>query len=225
MHRLEACATTKARLTGCIARVIAWCLVIIGSRLCSCSRQIVQLAGLCTLGLAALSGCSTPARYVTVNSTGGVVAIPSNTNEWPNHYRKQAEELMQAKCADGYVIEYEEEFVIGTHRTTSTSSTGYPAQAAPPGMPMTQNAREATSLSNQTEWRIYFRRTDAQPGSAVALKVQPQIEVAPLFPVQRAVMLTPTGTPVQSLPTPLIVAPNLMQGPVNSGRPPGTPDW
>ncbi len=185
-------------------------------------RQIVQIAGLCTAGLAGLSGCSTEARYVTVNNSGGVVAIPSDTNDWPTHYRKQAEDLMQARCPGGYVIEDQGPYIISSHHTTSATS-GDPMQAAPPGTPMAQRNRDGSIYSDKTEWRIYFRRVDAPPGSALALKPLPQTEVAPIVPVLRAVTLTPTGTPLQTLPTPLAVGPNLMPTPINGGRPPGLP--
>jgi hypothetical protein len=43
----------------------------------------------------------------------GVVAIPSNTNSWPNYYHNQAEELIRQNCPNGYEIVQEEECVTG----------------------------------------------------------------------------------------------------------------
>ncbi len=67
-----------------------------------------------TLALLVLfsAGCST-ARYVTKDEWGGVVAIPRDTNQWPNYFRKQAEELMQKQCPQGFVIENEGDLVVG----------------------------------------------------------------------------------------------------------------
>jgi hypothetical protein len=56
-----------------------------------------------------LSGCATPARYLSRESTGGIVAIDSNTNSWPSYNRKRAEELMAAHFPGGYEIIREDE--------------------------------------------------------------------------------------------------------------------
>src|SRR5438132_6773635 len=64
------------------------------------------------LGLAA-AGCLSPARYVSVDANGGVVAIPKNTNYWPACYRSAADELMRRKCPDGYVVDHEGEAAVG----------------------------------------------------------------------------------------------------------------
>src|SRR5713226_9158459 len=95
------------------------------------SRQVSRLALLCVCGIAGLSGCNS-ARYVTVDNSGGVVAIPSNSNSWPNYNRRHAEELMQAKCPGGYVIDHEEEFVTGTTQyvDSTTNTKGDPLLAA-----------------------------------------------------------------------------------------------
>jgi hypothetical protein len=129
-----------------------------------------------------LAGCSTGARYVTTTNSAGVVAIPSNTDDWPYHYRKQAEELMQAKCPGGYVIE-----------------------------------REETCVECNKEWRIYFRRSDADTGASLALAVKPATAAQP-WNLRQPIALTPVVTPVQMTATPQTFAPNIL-----SNRPGGIP--
>jgi hypothetical protein len=66
-------------------------------------------AGMCLLGLPVLlalggiGGCS-QVRLLSDNPDGGVVSIPSNSNQWPTYYRNRAEYLMRKKCPQGYVI-------------------------------------------------------------------------------------------------------------------------
>src|SRR5258708_4542779 len=105
-----------------------------------------------------LCGCG-HARYVTLDANGGVVAIPTNTDEWPCHYRVKAEEMMKMKCPQGYVIEREEEVVVGTTRQTDThtDTTGHPLLAALQVAPITEKTQETTSYHDQSEWRIWFR--------------------------------------------------------------------
>jgi hypothetical protein len=101
---------------------------------------------------AALSGCN-GARFVAKDQFGGVVAIPANTDEWPTHYRAKAEELMRKQCPEGYVIDHEEEAVIGQTTTnrqqTDTSSVG---------SVIVGNKVQQTESHDLREWRITFHR-------------------------------------------------------------------
>lgn len=116
-------------------------------------RSILILAGaICFLGF---SGCQT-ARYVHRTATEGVVAIPSNQG-WPNH-REKAEKLMASHFPEGYVIDSEQECVVGIetnqvgHSGNSSWSTG-------------------TVTQDKTEWRINYRsRNSEQPQSSDRLE-------------------------------------------------------
>ena len=103
-------------------------------------------------------GCSV-ARHVEMTPTGGVVAIPSNTNSWPFYNHSKAEELIREKCPQGYEIEREGEAVVGhTHFVqTNTQTTGDPLLAALRIAPVEKVSNETTSVLDQTEWRIYYR--------------------------------------------------------------------
>lgn len=62
------------------------------------------------LALTALNGCS-QVRLVENLPDGGVVAIPSNSNQWPTFYRNRAEFLMNRRFPEGYTIVREQEVV------------------------------------------------------------------------------------------------------------------
>jgi hypothetical protein len=161
-------------------------------------RQVSRLALLCACGFGGLTGCNS-ARYVTIESTGGVVAIPSNTNFWPTFNRRHAEELMQARCPAGYVIEREEEVVVGTTQSvdTTTNTKGDATLAALRIAPVTQETQQKTTSQNMTEWRIYYRRKDAAVVSSAA-PVQPAAAVNPAAGVNPAG--PPRGNPVPVSP-------------------------
>jgi hypothetical protein len=73
-------------------------------------------------------GCARP-RFVEVSREGGVVAIPSNSNQWPTYYRDKAEKLIREKCPDGYEVVMEEEVVTGqvTHVESRTKTKEAPS--------------------------------------------------------------------------------------------------
>ena len=121
-----------------------------------------RLAVCYAASLAALAGCNS-ARYVTVTSEGGVVAIPDNSNNWPSYNHKHAEELIQAKCPGGYVIEREEEVVVGSNQytDTTTKTKGDPLLAALRIAPVTEETQQHTTSSDIKEWRLYYHRADA----------------------------------------------------------------
>ncbi len=62
------------------------------------------------LVLAAMHGCS-QVRVLENAADGGVISIPTNSNQWPTYYRNRAEVLMDRKFPEGYVIVNEQEVV------------------------------------------------------------------------------------------------------------------
>ena len=106
-------------------------------------RTVVLLAGI--LCLVASSGCQ-QARYVLRTADEGVVAIPSNTS-WPIDHREKAVELMSSHFPDGYVIDREEEVVIGME----TTEHGHEGDGSWFGGVVT---------TDRTEWRISYRGRD-----------------------------------------------------------------
>lgn len=115
-------------------------------------------------------GCES-ARLVHSDSQGGCVAIPSNYNGWPCHYRDEAEKLMRQKCPQGYVIEREEEVVVGQTSTTHTDREGANQELGRnSGLTLnSERTRQRTEVQDKTEWRIWFRAATGagQPNAIV----------------------------------------------------------
>jgi len=105
------------------------------------------------------SGC-VGARLVELSADGGVVAIPTNTNCWPTYFHKAAEELMQKQCPEGYVIDHEQEAVVGHHTTENTVGNNNSLASAVFGLGQETKTVESRDYY---EWHIYFRRKGAPP--------------------------------------------------------------
>lgn len=102
-----------------------------------------------------VTGCSS-ARYVSRNQEQGVIAIPS-TSTWPVDHREKAMELMQAHFPQGYVIEKEEEFVIGTE---TQNHTDVHAHEIGNSNIFLGGETTHTTTTDKTEWRITYRRAN-----------------------------------------------------------------
>jgi hypothetical protein len=95
-----------------------------------------------------LSGCANPARYVVREDTGGIVAIPNNSNAWPSYNRKHAEELMSQHYPEGYEIIREEDTVTG--QVTNNTQ-------IKPTLFTGEEQATTNTTTDHTEWRIYYR--------------------------------------------------------------------
>lgn len=116
----------------------------------------LSLALLC---LSLATGCQS-ARYVMRDQMQGVVAIPSNSNAWPSYHRRNAEKLMAEHFPEGYLIEREEEAVIG--QTTNFSENNNGGMIPIGKKPVISIGAVSTSGSattvNATEYRLHYRR-------------------------------------------------------------------
>src|SRR5215472_4112557 len=110
------------------------------------SKNLRAAVLLVPLALAGLSGCG-GARYIVQDQDGGVVAIPSNTNYWPMHYRDEAEKLMKQKCPQGYIIDREQEVVVG-QTTTGSDNTDTRSYDLPGGKKQPSGAVTTTTTSH-----------------------------------------------------------------------------
>jgi hypothetical protein len=112
--------------------------------------------------LVAAVGCGS-ARLIHATPDGGVVAIPSNSNSWPNYYREEAEKVMVKKCPNGYDIVEEGEVVVGKKATTSELVDRSSPANLPPGQGNVTSVSKVTTVSDQTEYRITFRSREPRP--------------------------------------------------------------
>lgn len=73
-------------------------------------------AGLISILLLLVPGCATTqgVRYVYQDRDFGVIGMPANTDEWPTHYRRQAEKLMAEHFPEGHEIVRAEEVTEGS---------------------------------------------------------------------------------------------------------------
>src|SRR5262249_38773492 len=122
------------------------------------SRQAGYVGGILLFCCAFSGGCMSPARYVSVTNDGGIVAIPSNTNYWPTHNRDAAEDLMRKKCPEGYVIDREEEIVVGQtkHVNPNAAGRGNSWLAARQIGRVTEEKHETPSVEEKRGWRFWF---------------------------------------------------------------------
>jgi hypothetical protein len=116
--------------------------------------------------LVSLSGCASPARYVEKSGDVGVIAIPANTDAWPNHYRREAMALIERHVGSNFEIVEEKEVVVGNRtdnnqqvrreQTFNTTMPFLPAQK--------DTTNNVTTTQDVTEWRIAYRkRTGPMP--------------------------------------------------------------
>lgn len=123
-----------------------------------------------------LPGCASTsdARYVYQDGEFGVVAIPKNTREGPEHYREQAEALMAQHFPQGYEIVRAEEVVEGSRTLTvgKTGNTELTPQVTPHLLALlkvgaTMSRSQADTLALR-ECRIIYKKADPQAVSASA---------------------------------------------------------
>ena len=112
------------------------------------------------LAMLSLTGCG-GARMVQSAPGGGTVAIPSNTNSWPFHYRQEAEKLMAQRCPNGYTIDREEEVVVGQETVNQKQSNTqtqdlYGRKQQTVGSMTSTDSSNTVTTKNLTEYRITF---------------------------------------------------------------------
>ena len=132
-------------------------------------RLILPVAVLLVATVSGCAGGGSSARMIQSTRDGGIVAIPSNSNSWPNNYRGHAERLMAMKCPEGYEIVSEQEVVVGQKAPLPNPSAnpnakvvtpaGY-TESMPPPPPPPQNAGFLTrnfTITSMKEYWITFR--------------------------------------------------------------------
>ncbi len=110
------------------------------------------------------AGCATTtARPILRDRDGGVVAIPDNSDRFPDYNRSQAEDLIREHVGKNFEIVREEEYVIGPVTTSVTNFTKRPALGWL--IPWRWNDRATTTSTsatrNQTEYRLQYRKAES----------------------------------------------------------------
>ena len=136
-----------------------------------------------TVGFLAIwsSGCAS-ARYVQKAGDQGVVAIPTNSDAWPDYHRTNALKLIEGHVGASYEIVEEKEVTTGT-ATTNTQNTNREATINPvvPFLPAERQTTTTTTTSQAlTEYHIHYRKRNSA-GVATA-PVTPGIPGVPSSP-------------------------------------------
>jgi hypothetical protein len=126
-----------------------------------------MVRGVVFLFLVASTGCaSNAARTVLRDRDSGVVAIPKNTDSFPDYYRTQADDLIQEHVGRAYEIDREEEYVLGPVTTNETRFSRRPFLniLVPWRLAESATSTNTTSTHNQTEYRIHYRKMPTASG-------------------------------------------------------------
>jgi hypothetical protein len=171
-------------------------------------KRLLVLAA--ALTAATGSGCAN-ARYVQKATDEGVVAIPSNTDSWPEYYRTKALGLITAHVGPDYEIVREDEVVTG-HTTVNQQDTKREAtfNGSIPFLPAEKQMTTTTTTQvPQKEWQIHYRKraasaTAAWPraGAGQPPVTQPAGGVVPAAATQPAAAPGAGVVPAGGLPMP-----------------------
>jgi hypothetical protein len=138
-------------------------------------------------------GCAN-ARYVQQTPDEGVVAIPSNTDAWPDYNRTQALKLIEQHVGPAFDIVEEREVNVGTATTSYQDAS---------------QELTATATRNVNEYHIHYRRRAGGltgfPGTGVP--AGGMVPTGGIVPVQHTEPKTnalpaDTVTPAGGLPPP-----------------------
>jgi hypothetical protein len=127
--------------------------------------------------VAGLSGCASPARYIERSGDTGVIAIPANTDSFPNYNRSEALALIHKHVGPNFEILEERE--VATGKRTQND------QQMHEDLFNAQHVQNTTTTQDLTEWRIAYRKKS--PGSigtgAFGSSVTPASGMQPRSPV------------------------------------------
>ncbi|MCA9185630.1 MAG: hypothetical protein R3E01_34990 [Pirellulaceae bacterium] len=115
----------------------------------------LSILAIALLAFLSAAGC---ARQVLRTADYGVVAIPSNTNVWPLRYRTKAEKIMGQHFPEGYVIEREQEEVVGQKIQTDDSGASSTIFRKGPFAINLGSSHTTSTVTDEREWHIHYRR-------------------------------------------------------------------
>jgi hypothetical protein len=158
--------------------------------------------------VAAASGCASQAKYIEKKGDSGVVAIPKNTDTWPNYHRREALALIEKHVGPDYEIVTQGEVVTGqTTLKNAQVNTEQTANRRNPALPgERQTATSTTTQQDITEWRIVYRKKERPEPfindiNASGTTVQTRYPETGVQPVGGVVPRGTTGTGSYMIPT------------------------
>jgi hypothetical protein len=165
--------------------------------------RFVWLAVVCAFTL--VGGCAAPAKYIERKSDSGVVAVPDNTDTWPNYNRRAAMELIQKHVGPEYEI-VEEKLVVTGHtvqnnRNVNTEPIVNPRNPALVGQ--RQTVSDNTTQQEITQWQISYRKKPFPMPRELLSQEQPGV-----VPASGTGVAVPTQ-PLPATPTPRPALPSV----------------
>lgn len=112
----------------------------------------------CVAMAAGLSGCASPARVIKSDSMSVVVAVPDATNDWPFHYRDEAQKVAATHLSDPVLVSTNRvkvgESVVSTQNTDRRDLGG---RGDKPKFGEATSTTTTTSASDQYEYHLEFQ--------------------------------------------------------------------
>src|SRR5215210_2156680 len=102
-----------------------------------------------------LSGCASPARVISQDSTSVLVAIPDNTNTWPFYYRDEAERSAGEYIHDTVLVT-SSRVKVG-EQLTNTQDTTRRELGKEKKFGEVVTSTNSTSVSDKYEYHLEFR--------------------------------------------------------------------
>jgi hypothetical protein len=158
------------------------------------ARKLVSAAFLFVVVTSA--GCLQGARMVQKDANGGIVAIPQNTDMWPNYYRTDALKLIREQHSPNFEIVSEGEVVVG--QQTQNNERIENRKIGPDGKPVGNltTGFNTTTTSDVKEYRIQYR---IKPMAIVG--VPKSDNLIPAGGIEKSSTgLGPTGKPLNEQP-------------------------
>ncbi|HEY1187314.1 MAG TPA: hypothetical protein VGE74_06630 [Gemmata sp.] len=126
--------------------------------------------------LSAAGGCASSAKFVERKADSGIVAVPDDSNQWPNYNRRVALKAIEEHVGPNYEIVDERTVKTGRQSRSSLPDTNETLNPRNPGAPAYRNAStHATALPEQTQYQITYRRKagpEADPSGLGAVRTQ-----------------------------------------------------
>jgi hypothetical protein len=127
-----------------------------------------------------LTGCASTqgVRYVYQDKEFGVVGMPENTDQWPTHYRRQADKLMEEHFPAGYEIVRAEEVTEGSRTlkiegsNTAEIAPQLPAELLRVAKLGFSAHRSQSDNIKIKECRIIYRRADRDRANGFSTDVE-----------------------------------------------------
>ncbi|MBP3956798.1 hypothetical protein J8F10_16110 [Gemmata sp. G18] len=116
---------------------------------------------------AATSGCASHAKFIEKKADSGIVAVPDETDAWPNNNRRAALDLIQKHVGPNFEILDERTVSTGRTARNSLPDTNEALNPRNQAYPAKRPISATATQQEGTEYRITYRKlgSDPNPGA------------------------------------------------------------